>query len=106
MNKGSRKRIEVLVTNGCEIRRFLWIERTSNGIYYGFCSEGGEMYHMSYHEDGNLFHYFMGKTIPKGKGPKLSDFKGLRQLSSIACTDEIGKLPITCLLYTSPSPRD
>jgi hypothetical protein len=87
-------RIEVLVTDGSEIRRLLWLERRPNGVYWGWCSEGGEIFHASYHEDGNRFWIVQGKHQPQGAGPKLSEFKGCLQLANVAVRN-IKNIPMT-----------
>ena len=91
-----KHRIEILVTDGREIRRFIWMERTSNGIYWGYCSEGGEIFRASYHEDGNKFWTVEGKTRPVGAGPRLSEFRGIHQLVNASVSvDHLLDLPIT-----------
>jgi len=92
-----KKRLEVLVTDGGQIRRLIWIERTSNGIYWGYCSEGGEIFRQTYHNDGNRFSIVADKTRPIGTGPRLSQFKGVLQLASTGWAPNIDlfKLPLT-----------
>lgn len=91
VNKG---RMEVFVTYGYEIRRLLWLERRPNGIYWGWCSEGGEIFHASYHEDGNRFFKVGGKTQSLSPGLKLSEFKGYLQLANIAISN-LKDIPLT-----------
>ena len=76
-----KARIEVLVTDGIEIRRLLWVQRKPNGVYFGMCNsmsnEFGEIMHFSYHEDGNRFLTLKGKKMALGVGQRLSEFKGI-----------------------------
>jgi hypothetical protein len=93
-NKG---RIEVLVTDGSEIRRLLWVERRPNGIYSGSCGPDGFI-HSTYHEDGNRFMKIRGKLQQIGSGQKLSEFKGIFHLGQIAYS-WMGKIIITLPSY-------
>jgi len=86
-----RGRIEVLVTDGTEIRRAIWIERKPNGLYWGWCSTG-EIFHASYHEDGRLFWKVGGKTQPISTGSRLSEFTGIRPLVNIGVASML-KMP-------------
>ena len=85
-------RIEVLVTDGQQIRRLLWLERKPNGMYLGWCSKG-EYFHVTYHEDGNMFWKIEGKAQPIKQGPRLSELKGLYPLSNMGVA-EIKELPL------------
>lgn len=76
-------RIEVLITDGSEIRRFLWVERLSNGVYFGSCGPDGFI-HWTYHEDGRRSIKIREKNQKVGSGQKLSEFKGIFHLGQIA----------------------
>jgi hypothetical protein len=78
-NKG---RIEVLVTDGSEIRRFFWIERTINGVYFGSCGPDGFI-HWTYHNDGRRFVNIRENPEEVSAGQKLSEFKGIFHLGQI-----------------------
>ncbi|MGC1135346.1 MAG: hypothetical protein WA941_21135 [Nitrososphaeraceae archaeon] len=49
--------LEVIVTDGTEQRRVMWISITLNGIYYSYAlkttDQGG--FHTSYHKDGSVW---------------------------------------------------
>jgi hypothetical protein len=79
----NRGRIEVLMTDGSEIRRLLWVKRQPNGVYFGSCGSDGFI-HWSYHEDGNRFMTIRGKIQEVGSRQKLSEFKGIFHLGQIA----------------------
>jgi len=54
--KAERKRVEVVTTDGQEIRRLLWIEQSKDGsLYWGLVIPKGDI-HSSYHPSGE-FHF-------------------------------------------------
>jgi hypothetical protein len=87
--KIKRKRIEVVATDGEEIRRLLWIEQSSDGsFYWGLVIPKMDL-HSSYHASGKF--RFSNYHEPL-KEQKLSDFKGIRNLSTIAVGKDVKRI--------------
>lgn len=73
------KKVKVLATNGEWFKEFLYFVQNPKGdFYYGMI--GPEVHKTSIHASG-IAHIRTGQhRIPLGRGTKLSEFKGMRQL--------------------------
>jgi len=86
-------KIEVVATNGNEIRRVAWIHGSLGGISGGNHVRIGEDIHFTYHESGEFHIKRDNIKLSKSFGPKLSEFKGRFMLSMVAFSKEISALP-------------
>lgn len=75
-------RIELVATDGVSQRKVLWIDAKENGVYLGFCEQGGKDYHTSYHRDGNMFSTINGKLAHEARFQSLDEFKNAQSVST------------------------
>lgn len=84
-----KKRVEVVATDGEEIRRLLWIEQSKEGsFYWGLVIPKSDL-HSSYHSSGAL--HFSKYHEPLER-QKLSNFKGINNLSTLAVAKKVKKI--------------
>jgi len=90
--------LEVLATDGTQIKRVLFIDQTSNGIYAGWIFKDRVTY-LTYHNDGNRFITTKinneSEEIKEylGKAQTLDNFRGLFQIADFSFASSISKLP-------------
>jgi hypothetical protein len=84
-----RKRIEIIATDGKEMRRLLWIEQSKDkSFYWGLVIPESDL-HSSYHASGRFrfsnYHELLERQ-------KLSDFKGISNLVTVAFAKDVKKI--------------
>lgn len=84
-----RKRVEVLATDGEEIRRLMWIEQAKDGsFYWGLVIPRSDV-HSSYHPSGE-FHFSLYHKPSQRQ--KLANFKGITNLAGLAVIKNLKKI--------------
>lgn len=84
-----RKRVEVLATDGEEIRRLMWIEQAKDGsFYWGLVIPRSDV-HSSYHPSGE-FHFSLYHKPSQRQ--KLANFKGITKLAGLAVIKNLKKI--------------
>lgn len=87
--KADRKRVEVVATDGEEIRRLLWIEQAKDGsFYWGLVIPESDV-HSSYHASGK-FHF--SRYHEPMMRQELATFEGVSNLSAIAVVKDLKKI--------------
>ncbi|MHA1832447.1 MAG: hypothetical protein ACTSV7_00530 [Candidatus Baldrarchaeia archaeon] len=84
-----RKRVEVVATDGEEIRRLLWIEQLKDGSFYWGLVVPKSDVHSSYHASGT---FRFSKYHEPLERQKLSNFKGISNLSTVAVAKDVKKI--------------
>lgn len=84
-----KKRVEVVVSNGVEMRRLLWIEQSENGsFYWGLVVPDSDL-HSSYHASGT---FRSSRHHEPSERQKLSEFKGLSYILTIAVVKDVKRI--------------
>jgi hypothetical protein len=86
--------LEVIVTNGVEQRRVIWVSISPNGIYYYYTlkTAGGGDYHTSYHKDGSVWNTHNGVRTKLAQHQPLKSFKGRLNLSNMIFSNRMGQV--------------
>jgi len=83
------KRVEIVATDGEEIRRLLWIEQSKDGsFYWGLVIPKSDV-HSSYHTSGKFHFSIYHKSSQR---QKLSNFKGIANLAGLAVIKNLKKI--------------
>jgi hypothetical protein len=84
-----RKRVEVVATDGEEIRRLLWIEQSKDGSFYWGLVIPENNLHSSYHASGT---FRFSNYHELSQRQKLPNFKGISNLSTVAVAKDVKKI--------------
>jgi hypothetical protein len=86
--------LEVVVTDGIEQRRVIWVSLLPNGIYYYYTlkTAGEGDYHTSYHKDGSVWNTHNGVRRKLAQHQPLKSFQGRLHLSNMIFSNRMGQV--------------
>jgi len=84
-----KKRVEIVVTDGDEIRRLIWIVQGADGSFYWGLVVPKSDTHSTYHASGR---FQFSKHHKPSEWAKLSEFKGIKNLASVAVIKDLKKI--------------